>query len=78
MLKSRFIVADFLFPTPCQKFDYAILNPPYVMVEPDARFETSLAEDLYAFFLEKVIKSSTGFYFHYTAGALRMGKNLSH
>lgn len=61
MLKSRFIVADFLFSDSLPKFDYAILNPPYVMVEPDARFETSLARDLYAFFLEKVIKSSTGF-----------------
>jgi len=31
------------------------------MVEPDVRFETSSARDLYAYFLEKVIKTSTGF-----------------
>ena len=32
-----------------------------MVVEPDTKFETSKARDLYAYFLEKVIKTSTGF-----------------
>ncbi len=60
-LKSRFVVADFLLSDNLPRYDYAILNPPYVVVEPDMRFETSSARDLYAYFLEKVIKTSSGF-----------------
>ncbi len=60
-IKPRFVVADFLASDNLPKHDYAILNPPYVVAESDARFETSSARDLYAYFLEKVIKSSTGF-----------------
>lgn len=60
-IKSRFVVADFLISDNLPKHDYAILNPPYVMVEPDVRFETSSARDLYAYFLERVIKTSIGF-----------------
>src|SRR3989338_2103448 len=60
-IKSRFVVADFLLSDNLPKYDYAILNPPYVMAEPDVRFETSSARDLYAYFLERVIKTSTGF-----------------
>lgn len=60
-IKSRFIVADFLFSDSLPKYDYAILNPPYVMAEPDTRFETSAARDLYAYFLERVTKTSAGF-----------------
>jgi len=60
-IKSRFVVADFLLSDNLPKHDYAILNPPYVVVEPDIRFETSSARDLYAYFLEKVIKTSAGF-----------------
>ena len=60
-IKSRFVVADFLRSDAIPKHDYAILNPPYVMVEPDMRFETASARDLYAYFLERVIKTSSGF-----------------
>lgn len=60
-IKSRFVVADFLLSDNLPKHDYAILNPPYVIVEPDIRFETSSARDLYAYFLERVIKTSSGF-----------------
>ncbi|MBI5742307.1 MAG: Eco57I restriction-modification methylase domain-containing protein, partial [Candidatus Niyogibacteria bacterium] len=60
-IKPRFVIADFLFSDDLPKHDYAILNPPYVMVEPDVRFETSAARDLYAYFLERVIKTSAGF-----------------
>ena len=60
-IKSRFIVADFLLSDNLPKYDYAILNPPYVIVEPNMRFETRSARDLYVYFLERVIKTSTGF-----------------
>ena len=60
-IASRFIKADFLFSERLPKYDYAILNPPYVMVEPDTRFETSQARDLYAYFLERVIRTTSGF-----------------
>lgn len=60
-IKPRFVVADFLFSENIPAYNYAILNPPYVVVEPDLHFETSSARDLYAYFLEKVIKTSIGF-----------------
>lgn len=60
-IKDNFIVADFLRSQSLPKYDYAILNPPYVVVEPDERFDTSESRDLYAYFLEKVIKTSFGF-----------------
>lgn len=60
-IKTRFIVADFLAADNLPKFDYAILNPPYVNVPPDIRFETSSARDLYAYFLERIIKNTEGF-----------------
>lgn len=60
-IKSQFIMADFLSSNELPKYDFAILNPPYVMVESDERFETSAARDMYAYFLEKVIKASSGF-----------------
>src|SRR3989344_6417550 len=42
-IKSRFVIADFLLSDNLPRHDYAILNPPYVMTEPDAQFETSSA-----------------------------------
>ncbi len=43
------------------KHDYVIMNPPYLAVRSDSRFETARSADLYAYFLENVIKSSEGF-----------------
>ena len=43
------------------KHDFVIVNPPYLATEVDIRFETSRAGDLYAYFLENIIKSSKGF-----------------
>jgi len=60
-IAPRFIVADFLFSSNLPAFDFAILNPPYVEVEPDNTFETAKARNLYAYFLERVIKLSKGF-----------------
>jgi hypothetical protein len=42
--------------------DFVIVNPPYLGLKADdPRFETSKARDLYAYFLENVIKTSSGF-----------------
>lgn len=41
------------------KPDFVIMNPPYA-ANNDARFETSQARDLYAYFMELVIKNSKG------------------
>lgn len=41
--------------------DFVIVNPPYLATDIDARFETSKAGDLYAYFLENIIKTSRGF-----------------
>ena len=60
-IESRFVVSDFLLSDNFPKYYYTILNPPYVVVEPDVRFETGSARDLYAYFLERVIKTSAGF-----------------
>jgi hypothetical protein len=60
-IESRFIVADFLVADNLPQYDYAILNPPYLVVGQDLRFEVSAARDLYAYFLERVIKTTTGF-----------------
>lgn len=41
--------------------DFVIVNPPYLATEIDNRFETAKSRDLYAYFLENIIKSSKGF-----------------
>lgn len=66
-LKGRFILQDFL-ETPNSlpeklsqlKPDYVIVNPPYAPYT-DTRFESYKARDLYAFFLEVIIKNVKGF-----------------
>jgi hypothetical protein len=41
--------------------DFVIVNPPYLATDIDGRFETAKAGDLYAYFLENIIKTSRGF-----------------
>jgi hypothetical protein len=43
------------------KHDFVIVNPPYLATKADPRFETATAGDLYAYFLENIIKTSKGF-----------------
>lgn len=44
------------------KHDYVIVNPPYLSIKgADARFETAKCRDLYAYFMENIIKTSRGF-----------------
>jgi hypothetical protein len=73
-IESKFVVFDFLSVSDTQTLgpnendlmqipahDYVIVNPPYLAIEQDARFETGRAGDLYAYFLENIIKTSKGF-----------------
>lgn len=41
--------------------DFVIVNPPYLAIKADDRFEVAKSADLYAYFLENIIKSSLGF-----------------
>jgi hypothetical protein len=41
--------------------DFIIVNPPYLALSRDDRFETARSSDLYAYFLENIIKTSQGF-----------------
>lgn len=61
LLKDKFIVNDFLMEDNLPHFDYAILNPPYSSTEENFRFESSKTKNTYAYFLEKVIKTTRGF-----------------
>lgn len=47
--------------TKIPKHDFVIVNPPYLATKIDKRFETAKSGDLYAYFLENIIKSSRGF-----------------
>ena len=41
--------------------DFVIMNPPYLSTDKNSIFETAECGDLYAYFLENVIKTSVGF-----------------
>jgi hypothetical protein len=43
------------------KHDFVLVNPPYLATVVDNRFETSKAGDLYAYFMENIVKTSKGF-----------------
>ena len=74
-IKNNFIVFDFLSVADngnmslentedlsnIPKHDFVIVNPPYLSTKQDKRFETAHASDLYAYFLENIIKTSKGF-----------------
>lgn len=61
LIKDRFVVADFLASEKLPKYDFALLNPPYVVVEADQRFKTGESRDLYVYFLERVMQTVKGF-----------------
>jgi len=69
-IENNFIEFDFLsasqnglFDTlnKIPKHDFVIVNPPYFNTTEDHRFETAKCTDLYAYFLENIIKTSKGF-----------------
>lgn len=43
------------------EFDFAIMNPPYVVVPADRSFRSGNSRDLYAYFLERMILHGRGF-----------------
>lgn len=52
---------SFLAPAALPEHDFVIVNPPYAATERVARFRTADARDLYAYFLERIIATSSGF-----------------
>ena len=69
-IENNFIELDFLSASQNGLFntldkipphDYVIVNPPYFNTTEDTRFETAKCTDLYAYFLENIIKTSKGF-----------------
>lgn len=60
-LAQRSVVRDFLAPTPLPEYTYAIVNPPYARAARNPRFTTADAGELYAYFLERIAKTSDGF-----------------
>ncbi len=62
-LSARSRVADALsdeFPAVVPAFDFALVNPPYVGVPRDDRFASADARDLYAYFLERMVRLGRG------------------
>lgn len=60
-LWERACVRDFLSREALPKHDYVILNPPYARDRVRTGFSTSNAQELYAYFVERVARTSTGF-----------------
>lgn len=61
LISDRFISTDFLESSNLPRYDYIIMNPPYVPTEVSSIFLTSESRDVYAFFLEKAILSTKGY-----------------
>lgn len=61
LLGSRAVCRDSLSGGPLPPHDFAILNPPYARTDLDPSFETASSRDLFAYFMEKVAKSSKGY-----------------
>lgn len=60
VLRKRSVCRDYLADEPLPAHDFTLMNPPYVGVSQDTRFESFKSGDLYAYFLEKAVKHSTG------------------
>ena len=60
-LRARSKRRDFLSSAKLPAHDFVIVNPPYARTGERAEYETARARDLFAYFLEKVAKSSKGF-----------------
>lgn len=60
-LKERSRRRDFLSTAKLPTHDYVIVNPPYAHASEHAGYETARTRDLFAYFLERVAKTSRGF-----------------
>ncbi len=61
LLASRAVCRDSLSTEPLPAHDFVIMNPPYTRTDLDTRFETANSRDLFAYFMERVAKSSRGY-----------------
>lgn len=59
-VRERSVCRDYLDDEPLPAHDFTLMNPPYVGVSQDTRFESFKSGDLYAYFLEKATKHSNG------------------
>lgn len=59
-VRGRSVCRDYLDDKPLPAHDFTLMNPPYVGVSQDTRFESFKSGDLYAYFLEKATKHSSG------------------
>jgi hypothetical protein len=60
-LSERSRRTDFLKTYALPPHDFAIVNPPYARTTKNSEFETADSRDLFAYFMEKVAKTSAGF-----------------
>lgn len=60
-LADRAFARDFLHDAPLPPYDFAIFNPPYARSSNYDTFKTASARDLYAFFMEKISRTTAGF-----------------
>lgn len=60
-LKANFRCLDFLDLEDVPVHDFAILNPPYARAVENPAFSTAKARDVYAYFLERIARTSHGF-----------------
>jgi hypothetical protein len=60
-LAAKAVQRDFLSRTALPEHDFAILNPPYARAEAKPSYETGNCRDLFAYFMERIAKTSRGF-----------------
>lgn len=60
-LDNRSARRDFLSSAALPAHDFAIFNPPYARAEEKAGYETAHCRDLFAYFMERVAKTSRGY-----------------
>lgn len=58
---DRAVVRDFLSSAPLPDHDYVIVNPPYARDRVRPTFATARSQELFAYFLERIAKTSAGF-----------------
>lgn len=60
-LKAKSVRRDFLSAAALPKHDFTIFNPPYARADKRDGYETGHSRDLFAYFMERVSKSSRGY-----------------
>lgn len=60
-LRDRAVQRDFLAQTPLPSHDYVVVNPPYARTQMKPKFKTAATRELFAYFMERIVDSSSGF-----------------